>query len=102
MKSAIELTASSAMQWSPRRIRVTSFSKLAGLLLATGFPTLFWLSVLAALSNVLGWAMSPAALTGVGLVIAAVCGVAASAAMMAGTPRCPDADEDCLIRATRS
>jgi hypothetical protein len=55
-----------------------AYCKLAGLLIAVGFSTLFWVLVLLLVSNAIGVLMSAAAVMSFGLAVAAICLVSTS------------------------
>jgi uncharacterized membrane protein len=76
MKAAIEFAAWRDQLAKPRR-STDAWYKMAGLAVAVGFPTLFWVTALGLLAKSLGMAMSVAALASIGLVIAAIAFVGA-------------------------
>jgi hypothetical protein len=77
MKAASEFAPYSYLPAGPRGPAVVYY-KLAGLLIAVGFATLFWVLVLLLLSNAVGVSMSASAVTGFGLAVAAICLVGTS------------------------
>ena len=76
MKAAIEFAPWRDQLAKPRR-SADAWYKMAGLALAVGFPTLFWVTALGFLTKSFGIAMSVAGLTSIGLVIAAIAFVGA-------------------------
>jgi hypothetical protein len=76
MKAAIDI-APWRDQLAPPRQRTDASYKAAGLLIAVGFPTLFWVTALGLLTKSFGIAMSVAGLASIGLVIAAIAFVGA-------------------------
>ena len=80
MKAAIELAPWRDQVARPRQRTAASY-KVAGLVIAVGFPTLFWVTALGLLTKSLGISMSGAGLTGIGLVIAAICFVGSALVM---------------------
>jgi hypothetical protein len=77
MKAAIEIAPYSNQRARPRQ-RAIAYYKLAGLLLAVAFPTLFWVSTLLLLGKAFGISLSASAVVGFGLAVAVVCLVGAS------------------------
>jgi hypothetical protein len=80
MKAAIDIAPWRDRLAPPRQATEASY-KAAGLLIAVGFPTLFWVTALSFLMKPLGISMSAAGLTGIGLVIAAICFVGSALIM---------------------
>lgn len=80
MKAAIQIASWRAQPARPRQATDAAY-KAAGLLIAVGFPTLFWVTALSFLMKPLGISMSAAGLTGIGLAIAAICFVGAGVVM---------------------
>lgn len=52
----------------------SSAHRLAGVLIVTLFPALFWMAAIAGMSSLLGYAASPTVLIACGSAIAAFCG----------------------------
>jgi hypothetical protein len=77
MKTAIKIAPYGYQRVQPRR-RAVAYYKLAGLLLAVAFPTLFWVLALLLLRNAVGVSLSASAVVGFGLAVAVVCLVGAS------------------------
>jgi hypothetical protein len=80
MKAAIDIAPWRAQPARTRQATDAAY-KAAGLLIAVGFPTLFWVTALSLLTKPLGISMSAAGLTGIGLVIAAICFVGSALVM---------------------
>jgi hypothetical protein len=76
MKAASEF-APRYLPAEPREPAVV-YCKLAGLLIAVGFSTLFWMLVLLLVSNAIGVSMSAAAVMSFGLAVAAICLISTS------------------------
>jgi hypothetical protein len=76
MKAAIEIAPWRDQLAKPRR-STDAWYKMAGLVVAVGIPTLFWVAALGLLTKSLGIAMSVAGLASIGLVIAAIAFVGA-------------------------
>ena len=74
MKAAIEFAPWRDQLAKPRR-STDAWYKMAGLAVAVGFPTLFWVTVLGLLGKSFGMAVSVAGLASIGLVIAAIASV---------------------------
>jgi hypothetical protein len=80
MKAAIEIAPWRDQLARPRQ-RTDASYKAAGLAIAVGFPTLFWVTAIGLLMKSLGVSMSAAGLTSIGLVIAAICFVGSALVM---------------------
>jgi hypothetical protein len=76
MKAAIEFAPWRDQLAKPRRSTDARY-KMAGIAVAVGFPTLFWVAALGLLTKSLGIAMSVAGLASVGLVVGAIAFVGA-------------------------
>ena len=77
MKAAIEI-APLNYQITQSAQPAIAWPKLAGLLVAAGFPTLFWVAALALVGHAVGVSMSASTLLGFGLSIGATCLLGAS------------------------
>ena len=80
MTTAIELVPHQYQPNADRRAMI-AWWKVAGLLVATGFPTLFWISVFALLAKLLGITTDTPALICVGMAVAMITLVGASLVM---------------------
>jgi hypothetical protein len=72
MKVATEI-GSWRYQVAQSRQPADAWYGVAGLVIAVGFPTLFWVTALGLLSKSVGVAVSVAGLVSIGAVIAAIC-----------------------------
>jgi len=80
MKATIGIAPHSYLHVRPRQ-PAAAHCKLLGLLIAVGFPTLFWVLVAVLLGKAFGFPTSAPALMGFGLAVAAFCLVGASIVM---------------------